>query len=82
MFYEGLLRVGLLVQGPGVPADRVVADPVSTLDLAATFGDYAGVQIGSAAHSRSLRPLIELWKAHAGDGPVPDLADLPDPEPA
>lgn len=59
MFYEGLMRVGLLVQGPGVPAGRVVADPVSTLDLAATFGDYAGTPVASAAHSRSLRPLIE-----------------------
>jgi arylsulfatase A-like enzyme len=59
MFYEGLLRVGLIIRGPGVPAGKLVADPVSTLDLAATFGDYAGAPIDSAAHSRSLRPLIE-----------------------
>jgi arylsulfatase A-like enzyme len=59
MHYEGVLRVGLLVQGPGVPAGRVVSDPVSTLDLAATIGDYAGTPVASAAHSRSLRPLIE-----------------------
>ncbi|MFT3819517.1 MAG: sulfatase-like hydrolase/transferase [Rubrivivax sp.] len=59
MFYEGLLRVGLILRGPGVPAQRVVADPVSTVDLAATFGDYAGVPIPMAAHSRSLRPLVE-----------------------
>ena len=26
-----------------------------------------------------LRPLIELWRAYAGDGPVPSLADLPEP---
>jgi arylsulfatase A-like enzyme len=32
---------------------------VSTIDLAATFGDYAGVPLPAAAHSRSLRPLIE-----------------------
>jgi arylsulfatase A-like enzyme len=59
MFYEGLLRVPLLMQGPGVPAGRVVADPVSTLDLAATFGDVTGTPIPAAAHSRSLRPLLE-----------------------
>lgn len=59
MHYEGVLRVGLLVQGPAVPSGRVVGDPVSTLDLAATFGDYAGTPVASAAHSRSLRPLIE-----------------------
>ena len=59
MFYEGLLRVGLLVRGPGVPANKLVTDPVSTLDLAATFGDYAKVPVPAAVHSRSLRPLIE-----------------------
>lgn len=59
MFYEGLLRVGLLLRGPGIPAGQVVADPVSTLDLAATIGDYAGVGVEAAAHSRSLRPLVE-----------------------
>nr|WP_256500530.1 glycosyltransferase [Limimaricola litoreus] len=26
-----------------------------------------------------LKPLIELWHAYAGEGPVPDLGDLPDP---
>jgi arylsulfatase A-like enzyme len=59
MFYEGLLRVGLLMRGPGVPAGQVITDPVSTIDLAATFGDYAGVAMPQARHSRSLRPLVE-----------------------
>ncbi len=59
MFYEGLLRVGLIVRGPGVPQGKVVSDPVSTVDLAATFGDYAAVGIPAARHSRSLRPLVE-----------------------
>ena len=59
MFYEGLLRVGLLVRGPGVPANKLVTDPVSTLDLAATYGDYSKVPVPAAVHSRSLRPLIE-----------------------
>ena len=58
MMYEGLLRVGCLLRGPGVPAGRIVADPVSTLDLPATFYDYAGVSPSRALHSRSLRPLI------------------------
>ncbi|MGC9370942.1 MAG: glycosyltransferase [Paracoccaceae bacterium] len=26
-----------------------------------------------------LRPLIDLWRAYAGDGPVPALSDLPEP---
>ncbi len=59
MFYEGLLRVPLIVRGPGVPAARQVDDPVSTLDLAATFGDLADAAVPAARHSRSLRPVWE-----------------------
>ena len=59
MAYEGLLRVGLLFEGPGVPAGKVVDDPVSTLDLAQTFCDYGGGTLPPGAHSRSLRPLVE-----------------------
>lgn len=34
-----------------------------------------------ADHAKAdrLRPLIELWRAYAGDGPVPDSRSLPDP---
>ncbi len=59
MAYEGLLRVGLLFEGPGVPAGKVVRDPVSTMDLAQTFCDYAGTTLPAQVHSASLRPLIE-----------------------
>ena len=59
MAYEGLLRVGLLARGPGVPAAKVVGEPVSTLDLTATFADYGQVALPDARHSRSLKPLIE-----------------------
>ncbi len=59
MAYEGLLRVGSIFKGPGVPAGKVVTDPVSTLDYAATFCDYAGTSLPDRAQSRSLRPLIE-----------------------
>jgi arylsulfatase A-like enzyme len=59
MPYEGLLRVGLLFEGPGVPAGKLVEDPVSTLDLAQTFCDYAQAAMDVDVHSRSLRPMIE-----------------------
>ena len=42
-----------------MPAAKVVADPVSTLDLPATFCDYAGCTLPEGAHSQTLRPLIE-----------------------
>lgn len=58
MMYDGLLRVGMIVRGPGVQAGRVVPHPVSTLDLYATINDYAGVD-APAHDSRTLRPLVE-----------------------
>ena len=57
--YEGLIRVACLVQGPGVPAGKRVDEPVSTLDVPATFLDYAGAEPLRAMHARSLREMIE-----------------------
>ncbi len=57
--YEGLLRIGCIMSGPGVPRGKVVPHPVSTLDFAATFYDYAGIAAPNSIHSRSLRPLVE-----------------------
>jgi arylsulfatase A-like enzyme len=70
MAYEGLLRVGLLVRGPGVPKGKVVTAPVSTIDLPATFADYAGVSLGrrppqpqpQAADRRRRRPRLLLLR--------------------
>ena len=59
MPYEACCASAASSRGPGVPAGKVVADPVSTLDLPATFYDYAGVSRRRALQSRSLRPLIE-----------------------
>ncbi len=56
--YEDLLRVGLIARGPGVVAGGIVSEPVSTLDLAATFYDYAGVSAACEVQSRSLQPLL------------------------
>ena len=56
--YEGLLRVGLIVRGPAVPPDQRIDDPVSTLDLAATFAELGGGTLAPQAQSRSLMPVI------------------------
>ena len=56
--YEDLLRIGLIARGPGVAADKVVTEPVSTLDLAATFYDYAAVAPPLEIQSRSLKPFF------------------------
>ena len=57
--YEDLLRVAMVIRGPGVRAGQVARMPVSTLDLAATFHDYSGVAPQRDLQSRSLRPLLE-----------------------
>ncbi|MEM9755622.1 MAG: sulfatase-like hydrolase/transferase [Pseudomonadota bacterium] len=62
MHYEGLLRVPMILRGPGVPAGKSVTAPVSTIDLSPTFLDWSGAAPLHAQHGQSLRPLIE------GDG--------------
>ena len=59
MHYEGLLRVPMLLRGPGIPAGIVNHQPVSTIDLAPTFFDYGNVEAKLKQHGASLRPLIE-----------------------
>ncbi len=59
MHYEGLLRVPMILRGPGVPQGAVRAAPVSTLDLGATFADYAGAAPLLPQHGQSLRPQVE-----------------------
>ena len=56
--YEDLLRVGLIAKGPGVTPGQVVAEPVSTLDLAATFYDCAGVAAPQIGQGRSLHGFL------------------------
>ncbi|MEM1151514.1 MAG: sulfatase-like hydrolase/transferase [Pseudomonadota bacterium] len=59
MHYEGLLRVPMIIRGPGVPAGAEAEEPVSTLDLAATFADYAATDPLLPQHGTSLRALAE-----------------------
>ena len=59
MHYEGLLRVPMILRGPGIPEGRILHDPVSTLDLGPTFFDYCGAKPLLRQHGQSLRPLIE-----------------------
>lgn len=66
MLYEGLLRVGCILRGPGIPAGRRIDDPVSTLDLGPTFLDFAGVSPLLDPHGRSLKPLIAGDAGDAG----------------
>jgi choline-sulfatase len=64
--YDDVLRVPLVIRGPGVPAGRRVAASVSLVDLAPTVLDFLGVVPGRDMEGVSLRPLL------AGDGPDRD----------
>ena len=59
MHYEGLLRVPLIMRGPDIAANAVCDEPVSTLDLSATFFDYANTTPSLPQHGSSLRPVLE-----------------------
>ena len=63
MHYDGLLRVPMIVRGPGVPKGKIVDEPVSTLDLGPTFFDYGKATALQTQHGASLRPLIETETA-------------------
>lgn len=58
--WEGGIRVPFLVRWPGVSAARtVVSEPVSALDLAATFAAAAGLAENADDDGRDLRRLLE-----------------------
>ena len=57
------LKSFLIARGPGVPVGKVVQEPVSTLDLAPTFMDYAQAEPLGTLHGQSLRDLIETDSA-------------------
>ena len=59
MHYDGLLRVPLIVRGPGIPAGKVATPPVSTIDLFPTLLDYADIELPEPLHGTSLRPIID-----------------------
>jgi choline-sulfatase len=70
--YNELVRVPLIIHAPGA-APRVVAEPVSVVDVAATLLDLVGLDRPAGQNGRSLAAAVR------GEGPVPDrtvLAEL------
>jgi len=55
--YEGLLRIGLIAKGPGIAIGNTVAEPVSTLDIAPSIYDWAGMPLPGDLQGSSLRTL-------------------------
>jgi arylsulfatase A-like enzyme len=59
--YDSLLRVPLVVRGPGVEQGAVVDDPVGTIDLAPTMLAAAGLDVPKWMEGR---PLDDLPREH------------------
>ena len=59
MLYDSLINVGMIVRGPGIEAGSSEIDPVTTLDIGATFCDYAGTSLPIEAQSVSLKNCFE-----------------------
>jgi arylsulfatase A-like enzyme len=59
--YEGLLRLPLIVRGPGFAAGAVVDDPVGTIDLAPTALQAAGIERPAWMEGR---PLLDGPREH------------------
>lgn len=57
--YQPSVGVPLMICGPGVRKGHVHRGPAETLDLTATFLDYAGALVPKDMDSRSMRPLLE-----------------------
>lgn len=68
--YPGVLRIPLIMCGPGLPAGVTRAAPVQILDVAATVLDIAGLPVPADMESVSLLPLA---RGETADPPRPHV---------
>ena len=64
LHYDGLLRLPLIIRGPGFPAGAVVDDPVGTIDLAPTALAAAGIDRPAWMEGSVLPPLDDSPREH------------------
>lgn len=56
--YDTVIRVPLIMVGPGIKAGTLVQDQVSLINLAPTIADIAGIRSPSGFHGKSLLPVM------------------------
>ena len=66
MPWQGSASVPLMCTGPGIRKGAVVDVPIATIDVGATFIDYAGATLAPGMTTTSLRPLLEQGQDAAG----------------
>jgi choline-sulfatase len=64
MLLEGAARVPMILAGAGLPASKVVEDPVGHVDLVATLLELAQVSTPAKLRGHSLLPLAGGQRAH------------------
>jgi arylsulfatase A-like enzyme len=57
--YRDDVNVPFAISGPGIPAGRVVREPVSVVDVAPTFADMAGIPLSWVPDGESALPLAQ-----------------------
>ncbi len=57
--YDQVMKVPLVLAGPGIPRGRVIAELVEDVDIMPTTLDYLGLPLPAGVQGTSLRPLIE-----------------------
>ena len=65
--YEGSVRVPMVMAGPGIPGGGETANLVSTIDLAPTFIEMAGLDVRREMDGESLLPLATGQTADSRD---------------
>lgn len=58
MLYDGLVRVGFLMAGPGIAPGAVIRDPISLVDIHPTILELASVADDRSRHGQSLLPVM------------------------
>jgi arylsulfatase A-like enzyme len=75
--FQELLRVPLIVSGPGVAAGRTVPCAISLLDLAPTLLEVVGVPAAAGMRGVSRSPALGPGPAPSGCGWAPVFAESP-----
>ena len=64
--YDSTIRIPLILAGPGVPAGILVRGTVSSIDIAPTLLDLAGMAPMANIEGATLRPALESGRASGG----------------
>ena len=79
--WDGVVRVPLIIAGPGVPAGRRITEQVGLIDVTPTALDLAGLPRDARMQGASRRPLLAGAEGAAGSPEVFSITDPWQPHP-